>query len=94
MTTPARFGVDPALLLAAASAAGDVGAALIAARTALRSVSRHAWAADLELAAAAGRAVAVLEAAAGTAVARATALDEALRVAADSYARSDARWVR
>jgi hypothetical protein len=91
----ARFGVDPVELLAAASATGDVAAAARAARAALQSLGDvHRWADDQQLASVAAAAVEALVAAASVAVMRASALERELRLSADSYARSDAQWVR
>jgi hypothetical protein len=93
--TRARFGVDPAELLAAASATGDVAAAARAARSALESLGDpHHWAEDQQLASVAAAAGHALRAAATVAAARAAALEQELRVSAEGYARSDAQWVR
>jgi hypothetical protein len=54
----------------------------------------HRWADDQQLASVAAAAVEALVAAASVAVVRASALEQELRLSADSYARSDAQWVR
>lgn len=64
------------------------------ARQALTAVDHHAWAEDVGLAADAGRAVDALATACDLARSRATQLEEALRVASESYARSDRWWER
>lgn len=64
------------------------------ARQALLAVHHHAWAEDPGLAADAGRAIEALARACEIGRSRATQLEEALRVAAQSYARSDRWWER
>ena len=93
--TPARFGVDPAELLGAAAAAGEIADGMSAARSAILAVDGTArWAADLRLASVAARAADVLVAACEVALARAALLEDALRASAEGYARSDGQWPR
>jgi hypothetical protein len=95
VTSHARFGVDPAELLACAAAAAEVREQVRHAVSALPDAGgRHAWAEDEGLAAAVRRVVSLLEAAGGVAADRAAWLDSGLRVSAESYARSDRQWVR
>jgi hypothetical protein len=97
VTTSVRFGVDPAELLAAATAARDIQAQLSMVREALLAMHAsgpHAWASDIRLAAVSKRAVEALLAATHVAVARAVSLEHGLAVSAESYARSDSSWVR
>lgn len=97
MTAPARFGVDPAELLGAARAAGEIHGQLAAVREALLAVRQdgvHGWAADVRLAAVARRAVDALIAATDVALTRCSALERGLTISAESYARSDEAWPR
>jgi hypothetical protein len=91
----ARFGVDPAELLAAARAAERVRDGLRAAREAMLAAGEpRSWADDAELALRARRAVAALVASAEAAAAQAQWLERGLQVSSRSYARSDGQWVR
>lgn len=95
IVTPARFGVDPAELLAAAAAAGEIADQMRAARSAVLAADGSGrWAPDPRLASVAGRAADALLAACDVAIARAALLEDALRVASRAYARSDRQWAR
>lgn len=94
-TTSVRFGVDPGELHRAAAAAREIGQRLRAAHDlALAAGEPHPWAQDPALAATARRAVAGIAAAARLGGDAASALEDALRRAAESYAASDTWWPR